>query len=55
MNVYLLEMDFKEILLERAIWYNGDWQIIFTTPAFQKWILKKVAWNERYGAMVIGK
>ena len=32
----LIEMDFKENRLEQEIRYNGDWQIVFTTPCTYK-------------------
>ena len=32
----MIEMDFKESRLEREIQYNGDWQIVFTTPCTHK-------------------
>ena len=35
-NSSMIEIDFKESRLERAIWYHGDWQIVFTTPCTNK-------------------
>ena len=37
-NSSMKEMDFKESCLERAITYNGDWQIVFTTPCTYKFL-----------------